>query len=75
MLLFSFFAVKEQLAHDPDNEVATTSLKISLCCPVIKNSFCVSFCATSIYDFILGVSCVVFLIFDDIFHDFVFPEP
>eukprot|EP00795_Rhopilema_esculentum_P005897 gene5897-11232_t len=28
--------IKEQLAHDPDNEVATTSLKVSLCCPIGK---------------------------------------
>ena len=34
MTEFFLFSVKEQLAHDPDNEVATTSLKVSLCCPV-----------------------------------------
>lgn len=34
MYCFPFVLVKEQLAHDPDNEVATTSLKVSLCCPV-----------------------------------------
>jgi len=28
--------IKEQLAHDLDNEVATTSLKVSLCCPIGK---------------------------------------
>ena len=27
-------AVKEKLAHDPDSEVATTSLRVSLLCPV-----------------------------------------
>ena len=30
--------VKEKLAHDPDSEVATTSLRVSLLCPVSKIS-------------------------------------
>ena len=34
MLLFSVFSVKEKLAHDPDSEIATTSLRVSLMCPV-----------------------------------------
>lgn len=29
-----FLSVKEKLAHDPDSEVATTSLRVSLLCPV-----------------------------------------
>ena len=29
-----FVSVKEKLAQDPDNEIATTSLRISLLCPV-----------------------------------------
>lgn len=29
-----FISVKEKLAHDPDSEVATTSLRVSLLCPV-----------------------------------------
>lgn len=31
--------VKEKLAHDPDSEVATTSLRVSLLCPVSNNTF------------------------------------
>lgn len=31
---FFFVSVKEKLAQDPDNEIATTSLRISLLCPV-----------------------------------------
>jgi hypothetical protein len=30
------FPVKEKLAHDPDNEIATTSLRVSLQCPLGK---------------------------------------
>lgn len=30
----SQFSVKEKLAHDPESEVATTSLRVSLMCPV-----------------------------------------
>jgi len=33
-----FIQVKEKLAHDPDSEVATTSLRVSLLCPVSKIS-------------------------------------
>lgn len=29
-----FFVVKEKLQHDPDSEIATTSLRVSLMCPV-----------------------------------------
>ena len=32
--LSMFVSVKEKLAQDPDNEIATTSLRISLLCPV-----------------------------------------
>ena len=31
--------VKEKLAHDPDSEVATTSLRVSLLCPVSHNYY------------------------------------
>lgn len=34
LCLFNKFLVKEKLAHDPDSEVATTSLRVSLLCPV-----------------------------------------
>ena len=29
-----FIPVKEKLHHDPDSEIATTSLRVSLMCPV-----------------------------------------
>lgn len=29
--------VKEKLAHDPDSEIATTCLRVSLTCPVSYN--------------------------------------
>jgi len=35
--VFHFVSVKEKLAVDLDSEIATTSLRISLICPV-KNS-------------------------------------
>lgn len=31
-----FFKVKEKLTADPDSEIATTSLRVSLMCPVSK---------------------------------------
>jgi hypothetical protein len=31
------FSVKEKLHHDPDSEIATTSLRVSLLCPVSMN--------------------------------------
>lgn len=32
-----FVLVKEKLAHDPDSEIATTCLRVSLTCPVSSN--------------------------------------
>lgn len=33
---FFLFKVKEKLTADPDSEIATTSLRVSLMCPVSK---------------------------------------
>ena len=36
--LSPLFSVKEKLQHDPDSEIATTSLRVSLICPVSTSS-------------------------------------
>lgn len=36
LLFFLLFKVKEKLTADPDSEIATTSLRVSLMCPVSK---------------------------------------
>ncbi len=38
MLSALIVSVKEKLAHDPDSEIATTSLRVSLNCPVSSQS-------------------------------------
>lgn len=45
------FSVKEKLTADPDSEIATTSLRVSLMCPVgykivLCNSLTFDFCLT-----------------------------
>lgn len=34
LIFFHFFLVKEKLTADPESEIATTSLRVSLLCPV-----------------------------------------
>lgn len=36
-LCLFFLSVKEKLTADPESEIATTSLRVSLLCPVNKN--------------------------------------
>lgn len=39
-IFFHFFPVKEKLTADPESEIATTSLRVSLLCPVNMKSKC-----------------------------------
>ena len=45
-IFFVFLPVKEKLTADPESEIATTSLRVSLLCPVNTPLYCLikSFC-------------------------------